>query len=273
VAIFRIVRVLSSGGSIHAAFAFDRGQFLRIAILGMLPLWGLIAIGGTKRLTFFHVLIVAAIAVPSFLYLAGSPTGLVDFSMKTGSLLAVSFAPLIAVAIEEWLGGRLARWQVMVAAVLVMLGAIQTSAYILQFPYYRFTGSRSRSLAIPSDYYSALLWLRDHTPPRSIVAEPGGLTIRAELPTTWISERRAWLPTPYTEAVRTTPSDSFLLRRPARWSAFMSDPGNASVSRSIASEADYLVIPRSIQSPFWTPVQRSGSWMIYRSTIPPGARE
>jgi hypothetical protein len=268
VAIFRIVRVLSSGGSVHAAFAFDRGQFLRMVILGMLPLWGLIAIGGTKRLTFFHVLIVAAIAVPSFLYVAGSPTGLVDFSMKTGSLLAVSFAPLIAVAVEEWLGGRLARWQVIVAAVLVMLGAIQTSAYILQFPYYRFTGSRSRSLAIPSDYYGALLWLRDHTPQRSVVAEPGGLTIRAELPTTWIAERRAWLPTPYTEAVVATPIGSSIPQRSVRWSAFMQEPENAAAARAIATEADYLVAPRSIQSPFWTPVQRSGSWMIYQSAVP-----
>lgn len=265
VAIFLGIHVLGSGGSRHAVFAFDGGQFVRMAILGMLPLWGLLLLGGRKPLSFFHVLIVTAIAVPSFLYVAGSSTGQVDFSMKTGSLLAIAFAPLIAVTIEKWLSGGLTRWRAIAAALLVALGAIQTSAYILQFPYYRMTGSRSRGLAIPLDYYAALVWLRDHTPPRSIVVDPGGLTMRDELPTAWIAERRVWLPTPYTEPYLIPAAGSSLPRRASLWAAFLRDPGNGAVASLIAGEADYLIVPRELRSPFWTPVGRSGSWVIYRS--------
>ena len=356
-AMFLAIHVLSSGDSRHITLAFDRGQFLRMIIFGMLPLWGLLlsakagtlsnrepfspaVFGGGEEpalserseskgadrrmrgrfprtsfahvvrslmsrirpphpasppsppaknrggrrtlderswqtihadhekygLTFFHVLIVAAIAIPSFLYIAGSTTGQVDFSIKTGSLLAVAFAPLIAGTIEKWFFGRLARWQTITAAFLVALGAIQTSAYVLQFPYYRLRHTESRGVAIPGDYYRALLWIRDQTPRRAIVAEPGGLTIRGELPSTWIAERRAWLPTPYTESMLIPPPGSPVLKRASLWEAFLRNPGDASAAGIIAAEADYLVLPQEVRSPFWTPVRRSGSWVIYRST-------
>ena len=268
VAMFVALRVLGSGDSRHIAYAFDRGQFLRMVVLGMLPLWGLSLLGGRKPLSFFHVLIAAAIAVPSFLYVAGSATGLVDVSMKTGSLLAVSFAPLIAVAIEKWFAGSLARWRAIAAALVVTLGAVQTGAYVLQFPYYRLTGSRSRGVAFPLDYYQALTWLRDHTPRRSIVVDPRSLTISEELPTIWIGERRVWLPTPYTEPYLVPAPGSSVPRRAALWSAFVHDPGNTAVAGEIARQADYVIVPGQVQSPFWIPVQRSGSWMIYRSTMP-----
>jgi hypothetical protein len=352
-AMFLAIHVLSSGDSRHIVLAFDRGQFLRMVIFGLLPLWGLLALSGKAGtlfnreagtlfnrepfspavsgggegadrrmrgqagwvstscsadrpphpasppspparsrggrrtlderawqsiqaergkygLTFFHMLIVAAIAIPSFLYIAGSSTGQVDFSIKTGSLLAVAFAPLIAVTIERWFRGSLARWQSIAAVGLVALGAIQTSAYILQFPYYRLRHSESRGVAIPGDYYRALIWIRDQTPRRAIVAEPGGLTVKGELPSTWIAERRAWLPTPYTESILVPPPGSAVWNRVALWAAFMREPGDAAVAGIIAREADYLVLPRDVRSPFWTPVRRSGSWVIYRSTARAG---
>jgi hypothetical protein len=271
VAMFFAIHVLGSGGARHAAFAFDGGQYLRIVILGMLPLWGLTLLGGRQALSFFHVLIGTSIAVPSFLYVAGSPTGQIDFSMKTGSLIAIAFAPLIAVAIARWFGGTLRRWQMIVATLLIVLGAIQTSAYVLQFPYYRLTGSRSRGLALSRDYYDALLWLRDHTPQRSIVVDPGGLAIRDELTTLWIAERRVWLPTPNTEAYIVPTTGSSVLRRSGLWAAFERDPANAAAAGQIAGEADYLIIPREVRSPFWTPVSRTGSWMIYRSAVRTGS--
>jgi len=265
VAMFFAIHVLSSGGSRHAAVAFDRGQFLRIVIFGLLPLWGLLVLAGRKALSFFHVLIVAAIAVPSFLYVAGSQTGQVDFSMKTGSLLTIAFAPLIAATIEKWLSGGLPRWQAIVATALIALGVIQTSAYILQFPYYRITRSRLRAVTIPLDYYEALIWLRDNTPRSSIVVDPGGLTMPDELPTLWISERRVWLPTPNTEPYLVPAAGSSVPRRAALWAAFMGDPGNGAVASEIAGEADYLVVPHDVQSPFWMPVSRFSRWVIYRS--------
>lgn len=267
-AMFFAIHVLASGGSRSAAVAFDRGQFLRTVVFGMLPLWGLLVMAGRKALTFFHVLIITSIAVPSFLYVAGSQTGQIDFSMKTGSLMAIAFAPLIAVTIERWLSGMLPRWQAILASVLVALGAIQTSAYVLQFPYYRMTGSRSRSVIIPLDYYDALVWIRDHTPPRSIVVDPGGLTMSEELPTLWISERRVWLPTPNTEPFLVPVAGSSVPRRAALWDAFQHDPGNDEVARQIAGEANYLLVQRDVQSSFWIPVSRSGSWSIYRSNRP-----
>jgi hypothetical protein len=267
VVMFRALGVLGSGGSRHLAFAFDGGQFLRMVLLGMLPLWGLLLLGGRRPLNIFHVLIAAGITVPSFLFMAGSQTGQVDFSMKTGSLLAVAFAPLIAVTIGTWFGDVKARWRTIAAVTLVMLGAIQTAAYILQFPYYRLTGSKSRGLVLEADYYQSLMWLRDHTPQRSIVVDAGGQTASAELTTLWIGERRVWLPQPGTEGYLVPTVGSSVPRRAALWTAFWRDPGNDVVARSIASEADYLVVPSAVRSPFWVPVQRSGSWMIYRSIL------
>ncbi len=265
-AMFLAIHVLSSSDSRHAAFAFDGGQFLRMVTFGMLPLWGLLAVAGRKALSFFHVLIVAAVAIPSFLYISGSSTGQVDFSIKTGSLLAVAFAPLIAMTIEMWFRGSLDRWQKITAAFLVALGVIETSAYILQFPYYRLMHSESRGVTIPGDYYRSLVWIRDHTPRRSILVDPGGLTIRGELPATWIAERRSWLPTPYTEQFLAPPGVSSVSQRAALWSAFLRDPANVAVASAIAREADYLVVARDVRSQFWTPVSRSGAWTIYRSS-------
>jgi hypothetical protein len=265
VAMFFALHVLGSGDTRHAAVAFDRGQFLRMVILGMVPLWGLFLLGARKPLTFFHLLIAAAIAVPSFLYIAGSQTGLVDFSMKTASLIAVAFAPLIAATIGQWLNGGLPRWQAIAAALLVAVGAVQTCAYVLQFPYYRLTQSASRGVAFPADYYDALVWLRENTPARSIVADPGGLTVRDEFPTLWLAERRGWLPTPNTEPYLMPVSASSVSNRASLWAAFVRDPAHAPAAGAIAREADYLVVPQQIRSPFWTAVRRSGAWTIYRS--------
>lgn len=262
-AMFVAIHVLGGGGSRHAAVAFDGGQFLRIVVLGMLPLCALAVIGGRTRLNFFHVLIAAAIAVPSFLYVAGSPTGQVDVSMKTGSLLAIAFAPLVGFAIDKWLSSEIGRAQSAVAGLLIVLGLVQTSVYVLQFPYYRITNSPARSVAFPLDYYDALVWIRDRTPPRSIVVDPGGLTVRDELPTLWIGERRVWLPTPYTEPYL-LPEHSGVVHRTAIWADFIRDPASTAAA-SIAGQADYLVIPRAMQSPFWIPVNRTGSWWIYQS--------
>jgi hypothetical protein len=270
VAMFYAIHVLGGGGARHAAFAFDGGQFLRLTLLGMLPLWVLFFISVRKPLSFFHVLIVAAIAVPSLLYVAGSPTGQIDFSMKTGSLIAIAFAPLIAPTIETWLRRGLRRWQVIVATLVVAAGAIQTGAYILQFPYYRLTGSRSRAVVLSGDYYRTLVWLRDHTPRRSIVVDPGGLTMGEVLPTLWIAERRVWLPTANTEAFGGPSSDSSMRQRAALWEAFSRDPGNGAAAGAIATEADYLVAPQEVRSHFWTPATRFGEWIVYRSAVRSG---
>jgi hypothetical protein len=269
-AMFFGIHVLSTGGARHAAVAFDRGQYLRIVILGMLPLWGLMLIAGRRPVSFFHVLIATTIAVPSFVYVAGSPTGQVDFSMKTGSLLAIAFAPLIAVTIEKWLAGALSRWRVILAGLLVVAGTAQTFAYILQFPYYRITGSRSRAVAFSRDYYQALVWLRDHTPRRSIVVDPGGLTTAEVLPTLWIAERRVWLPTANTEAFLDPAGGPRMQQRAALWAAFMRDPPNDAAARRLAAEADYLIVSRTVRLPYWMPVSSSGPWTTYSSLVRSG---
>jgi hypothetical protein len=50
----------------------------------------------------------------------------------------------------------------------------------------------------------------------------------------------------------------------------MLDPTNGAVASRIASEADYLVMPRDVRSPSWMPVSRSGSWTIYHSVVRSG---
>jgi hypothetical protein len=85
------------------------------------------------------------------------------------------------------------------------------------------------------------------------------------LTTLWIAERRTWLPTPFMEPSLVPAAGTSLPQRTALWATFMRDPGNDAVARLIAGETDYLIVPRELRSPFWSPVSRSGLWVIYRS--------
>lgn len=240
------IGVLASGSSRHIAVAFDRGQYLRMIVFGLVPLWGVALLAARRKLAIVHVLIASCILVPSLLYVAGSPTGGTDFSMKTASLLAIAFAPILAFDRRPF-----------VAAALALLGVIQTAAYVLQFPYYRITHSTRSGVALPRDYVASLDWIREHTPRTAIVVDPHELENRDEIATLAIAERRVWLPTRYTNEFLIGPSAD-LNARVGIWRAG---------GEAMAREADVLVVPAAVTSPYWEAVHREGAWTVYRSKL------
>jgi hypothetical protein len=251
IAIFFAIGILGHDASRHIAFAFDRGAFLLIAIVGMLPLWTLLVLtlleGRTPRppgaaraalmrgwadegvrpsmLRIHHVLIASCLFVPTFLYIAGSATGQFDMSMKIATLMVIAFAPLI-------------EWPPLYGLVVVLLGLGQTAAYVAQFPYYRFTHATSHNVAIAADYHDALVWIRDHTPIDAVVEDPASVPVWQVVFPTMIGERRVSMPTTYTRLY------VIGTQRPAR------------------SEATILVAHNDVSDPHWQLVHRSGEWTV-----------
>jgi len=260
--IFFAIGLLASGASRHIAFGFDRGQFFRMVLFGLLPLWSVVILGGGRpRWNIFHVLIVVSIAVPSLLYTTGSAGSMIDFSMKTGSLVAIAFTGLLAPALE-----RLRRWRVWAATFVIALGLVQTSAFVLQFPWYRARQPAGHAYVIPAEYHDALIWIRDHTPQRSIVVDPQCLKTQEVLYTLMVGERRVWLPTVFTNEVLIVSAS--LRQRLAIWNAFVA--GDVAAGRQIATEADYLIVRGNVVSPYWREVHH-GAWSVFHSTARKGS--
>lgn len=265
IAMFIGMGLLTTGGSRQLAVAFDNGQFFRMVLFGMAPLWGVVILGGIRRspLNIFHILIAVSIAVPTMLYTSGTAaSSLVDFSMKTASLIAIAFAVLLPPAIEQLRAGSVWRWRSLAALMLAILGIVQSSAFVVQFPWYRATRPAGHAYSIPADYHDALVWLRDNTSPRSVVVDPQSLHTYEVLYTIMVSERRAWLPTDYTDKVLI--SNTHAGDRRETWRAFAA--GDPAAQRKIASEGDYLVVPGSVNSADWRMV-RSGTWNVFESAI------
>jgi hypothetical protein len=233
VTLFVAIHVLISDPTRHVAVAFDGGAFLRVVVTGMLPLWGMLLLSKRGEFTIYHVLIAACIAVPSMLYVAGNVTGATDFSMKTASLLAVAIAPLLSVPSTP---ARRA-----IAAGLVLLGAIQSSSYLLQFPWYRLRHTTSHCVTLPRDYVASLEWIRDNTPRTSILADPSSVPVSAELFPLMLAERRVSLPTAYT-----------------RLALFI-----ATVKPREEVEAGYLLSQSPLAPPHWRVVHNEGRWTTY----------
>jgi hypothetical protein len=263
VAVFFAIGLLSSGGPRHIAVAFDRGQFFRMVLFGLAPLWAVVVLaGGRLRLNIFHVLIAVAVAVPTMLYTTGSAGAMIDFSMKTGSLVAIAFAPLLGPALERLLGDTTPRSRRAAAVLVIALGVVQTSAFVLQFPWYRATQRTGHAYSIPADYHDALIWIRDHTLRQAVVVDPQGLKTQEVLYAMMVGERQVWLPTVFTNEVLI--SNSRVSGRVAVWNAFIA--GDEAARKRVAAESDYLVLHGSVASPSWREVRR-GQWSVYRSTV------
>jgi hypothetical protein len=243
IGMFYALHVLG-GESMRPAFAFDNGAYLKMLVFGAVPLWGIALLSARRELTLFHVLAASCVVIPSILYVAGSATGAVDFSMKTASLFAIAFAPLLHVRRN------------MLILLLVILGSIQSAVYVLQFPFYRLRHTTTNGVAIPRDYASSLAWIREHTPRNALVVDPHEGANDDEVFTLFLAERRIWLPTAY------TPPDP---RRSELWRAFAT--GDARAGEAIAREAHVLVAPIAVASPSWREVHREGAWWICRSTL------
>jgi len=234
-----------------------------MVLFGLAPLWCVIVLaGGRRRLNTFHVLIAVAIAVPTMLYTTGSAGSMIDFSMKTGSLVAIAFAPLLALALERLFGDGVPRWRSAAAMLVIALGLVQTAAFVLQFPWYRITRPAAHAYRIPADYHDALVWVRDHTPRQAVIVDPQGLRTQEVLYAMMVGERRVWLPTVFTNEVLI--SNPRVAGRVPVWNAFLA--GDEAARQRVAAESDYLVLHGSVASPSWREVRR-GEWSVYQSTV------
>ncbi|MCU1244359.1 MAG: hypothetical protein JWN02_269 [Acidobacteria bacterium] len=257
VALFFAIGVLGGESGRHLAVAFDGLAFFRVVLFGMLPLWLLTALAGKPRLTIYGAVIGSAVIIPSFLYLQGSVTGKIDLSMKTGSLLAVVAAPLIAPAFSRL---RL------LAVAVVILGLVQTSAYLLQFPFYRFTHATTHDTAIPEGYWAALDRIRRGTPEDAVVVDPMTLGTDTAVWTVILAERRVWLPTPYTRTFLIARSDRAAEERIVIWDA--ARRGDRAAAQRMAAEAGYVISPPGTPPPpFWRPWASANGWNVLQSLI------
>lgn len=245
-ALFRAIDVIGGETSRRLTFDFDGGAFLRMALLGMIPLWGLLILAGRQSLTLHHVLIAVALAVPTCLFIDGSPTGQVDFSMKTASLIAVAFTPLIAPALR--IDRRRVRW---LALALVVFGAAHTAAYVLQFSWYRMNG-RGRGESLPRAYYDALVWIREHTSTDTVVIDPTSIPRATALYPMMIAERRVWLPTLYTESILVGRTDPAIGLRIPDWQLRARPVADVALLMSRCEDA----------SPWWKTEKQFGRYSI-----------
>lgn len=260
------------GSNRGVAIRFDNGLFLRNVFLYMLPLWCLAWMGRNelKKWPLFWLLIGASIVVASLLYIPNSSTGLIDFSMKTGSLIAVAAMPIACSGLEacrrDW-----RRPMAVVTAAAILIGAASTLGFVGRYAYERASHrTLSSTIALPANYVACLDYIRDHTTNDAVVIdpEPG---VYPMAPALDIGERRIFLPDFVTEnfiatAYLTSPEitrrrDDF---RAWKDSAFKDER----IAKEFAAGADYLILPNAeVSGPYWKRIESFGDYTIWQSTI------
>jgi hypothetical protein len=264
-------------GSAKLSVAFDRGQFARNVLIAFSPLWAVsaLALRDWRTHAFSWLFLGVSVTVPSLLYIPGTPSGLVDFSMKTASLIAASAAPVVAAGIEAaHRDGRLrpAAW---FGAGLIGVAALCTLAYAGQFAVYRLRGDTSRALVLPAGYVRALEYVRDHSPPDAVLLDPYAMNVKPCIPTLLIGERRTYLPTPSVPGRGALPDPRVLEEREEdyrAWSAagFLEDGS----SKRLARGADFAILGAALPvDSRWEVVDREGRYVVARSRMRPEGRE
>jgi len=260
------------GSNKGLAVAFDNGAYLRHVLFALTPLWALAWMGRAiwTKLSLFWTLIICCVIVPSFLYIPNTLTGHIDFSMKIASLIAVAAVPLACVGLARCLQN----WRAPVAIValtLVALGLACTAAYAGQFAFMRLQHNHDRTMVLPSDYMSALQFIRDNTPVDAIVIDPQSVPYSLTMPTVFIAERRVFLSTKYAEQTLATAaifSDETATRNHDfdLWAkGYFQDK---TLSARFASQADYCLLSEpglAASDENWARVQNFGDYSIWKS--------
>lgn len=188
-------------GKYGLAFGFDRGQFLKHALLALAPVLLPIGYGiwRTKTFTLETVILISIFLVPSFIYVNGGSTGLVDFSLKMGSLISFISTPMIAWFLSESFNTNSIPRVLRVSTIgLFLMGLTNTIAFSGQFGAYRFLGvekfgSLPDAISLDADYVKCLLYIRDHTERSAVILDPEALVHERVNTTLWIGERQSFL--------------------------------------------------------------------------------
>ena len=264
---------LFGDGAQSIAISFDNGQFLQNVAFSLLPLWALalFSVRRGRAMADYWVLIGSALAVPSLLmvvYAQDDSLGGSAFAMKTSSLLIVALAPMVATGLDTLFtspGKRFARWAI---AALIVAGCLNTSVYVLQFPFYRLTGYGQRCSELPVGYCTCLEYIRCNTPRSAILLDP---VCRTQYPTTWgimLGERRVALPSEFNLRVAGNgPWRAGVEARLEDWEAWRNGgfTGDACSAR-LRAAADYLVWKDNLGiGNGWTRVYQSKGYAVYAS--------
>ena len=275
-AILSHTQILGQGAR-NLAAAFDYGRFIKNTILALTPLifLALVSLTRVRKFSLEWLFIGFCILIPSFLYISGTSTGGMDFSMKTGSLLAVLLALPASVGLLALVqSGRSWKALKVPAAALVVLGMINTLGYAGQFAYYRLSHKYDRALAMPADYDEALNFIRLNTPRDSILIDTLSLghtesSNNLVAATMLVAQRRTYLPTQYDiEMLGVATKSPELLQRLADYKIWHDNKySNPIVSTQFAKAGDYILLP--LDSPLdaqnWLKVQTFGNVVIYKS--------
>lgn len=267
-------QVLGSGAE-RPAISFDQLQFLRNVVFGMAPVVALSVIGWSKdrRLSIYEILMLACVAVPTFVALAGSRSGESALSMKIATLLAVSATPLVAggaqVLLARWKEAR-SRIVVVLVGVVVCVGTVNTAAYVLQFAAARVLHRGSRFVEIPRDYFEAMLILRSATPRHALVIDPFHAALPDTISTLLLAERRVWLETKYSAEVHQLAADDLIATRATAFENWRRGRyEDKSAATYLAATADALLLDDSDGVPPapWKLYARHGGYSVYLSQL------
>jgi hypothetical protein len=270
--ILRLTHVVG-GSSEQPLPGFDHGQFLQNVVFGLAPLVVFVAISfasPVRRFTVYWALMLACVAVPTFVRLGGSRTGEAALSMKIASLLVAAAAPIVAEAlraIEQRRERGEGRLLIGIATIAVVLGVGNAAAMLLQFPAARLLGRSGQMAEMPRDYYELLRELRERSTSDAIVADAFVDVLPETLGTMLVAERRVLLPAPYADPLLHVSVRDALLERRRRFDAWRGEGfADGDASREFAANADYLVVPsESHPGSSWREFSRRGPFALYTS--------
>jgi hypothetical protein len=267
--LLRLTQVLG-GSSEKPEVSFDRGQFAQNVLLGLAPLCVATAVAllsPRRRWSIWWVLMLACVAVPTFVALGGSRTGESALSMKIATLLAAAAAPVAAEAARYAMTHRVVA-VVLICAILV--GVAHSAVMLVQFPAARFTGRGGKHASMPRDYHDLLSDLRSRTQVGAVIADSLSDVLPETLGTLLVAERRVYLPTTYTEPFLAPDVRDRLLARSDRFSSWKRREFKDRVlSRDFAGEVDYLIVPSgaSPAGEVWREFARRGGYVAYSSQL------
>ena len=205
---------------------------------------------------------------PTLAYVRNSPTGEIDLSMKTASLMIVLLTPMAAAGLGGLAADLRGRdWRGIACALLLGAGFAQTLAYIGQFPLVRFMESvRRGAKALPLDYCRALEWIRVSRPRDAVVID--GVRLGSSFPpnistTLFLAGRLPFLARSGTFAANRLDPDLSL--RNLLWGQWETGGfTDRQLSTYFARRGDWLVLSVTLPSlSGWEERFRSGQFTVY----------
>ena len=249
---------------------FDGGLFVR-NIMGSSPLiivamiWCLTN-ARTGIAVLFSGLVVGTCFLPTFFDLKGGMGA--DFSMKNFSLLVAAGAPLAVVMIVDavtlWRRGALVFSAIIL--LFVAAGSLNSIGYAASYPWRVFV-TRVPAVKVDSDLYDALIYIKAHSVPTAIVANPLVDGVVDGNPTTTISGRRSLLFNEFTikydKNIFNFPEILQLKTQFFDWVQLGCPEGK--ISADFARRANFAVIDRELPLCDWECIAVFGKVQIYRS--------